>query len=201
MYSDWGKMFHSDATAHRFGELLVCKNTEAVPVSDSIAYARCILFYLCARYCRYLPDDGFHNTTAAKQFDKIDMVFIGTVTISAAHSPVFSSHMQLHIPFLYPSLHAWLDRSFFCIIYHPDGDDNMLPWDPRLEQIRVLLKMCVLTNKCIFACTFASHMLIYMYTTVRTPDLPSQLHCFLRHFNVHLLLCVVTCGTDIALAG
>ena len=44
-----------------------------------------------------------------------------------------------------------------------DGDDNFLPWDPRLDQARVLLKMCVLTNKCLYACTFASHMLVYMY--------------------------------------
>ena len=46
-----------------------------------------------------------------------------------------------------------------------DGEPNLLPWHPDLEQVRVLLKMSLLTNKSVFACTFAMQMITFMCAT------------------------------------
>lgn len=46
-----------------------------------------------------------------------------------------------------------------------DGDPNLLPWHPHLDQIRGLLKMCLLTNKCVFACSFAMQLIAYICST------------------------------------
>ena len=43
-----------------------------------------------------------------------------------------------------------------------DGEENILPWEPQQEQIRILLKMCLLTNKCVFACSFAMQIIAYI---------------------------------------
>ena len=60
----------------------------------------------------YLPDSAFVDPKSLKNFDRIDMVFVG-------------------------------------------GSANHRPWSPRIRQVLILLRMCFLTNKCVFASTFA----------------------------------------------
>lgn len=113
----------------------------------------------------FLPDEGFRQDYAAKQFDKVDMIFIGT-----PNSRISSTHHALHIYARFNSTRFIISTS-----RPADGDDNFLPWDPRLDQVRILMKMCLMTNKCTFACTFANHMFVYMYALVDSRCRPTRL--------------------------
>lgn len=75
----------------------------------------------------YLPDSAFVDPKSLKNFDRIDMVFVG-------------------------------------------GSANHRPWSPRIRQVLILLRMCFLTNKCVFASTFACHAVAYICATGGDPD-------------------------------
>ena len=50
------------------------------------------------------------------------------------------------------------------------GEPTVLPWSPRFQQVLILCRMCFQTNKCMFATTFACHMLAYLCSTGGEPD-------------------------------
>jgi hypothetical protein len=41
-----------------------------------------------------------------------------------------------------------------------DGDGNLLPWMRKCEKLKILFKMCKITNKCLFASGFGMQMLV-----------------------------------------
>jgi len=51
-----------------------------------------------------------------------------------------------------------------------DGEANLLPWLPQAHKLRILVRMCAITRKCLFASTFAMQMLIY-YCATGFPDI------------------------------
>jgi hypothetical protein len=50
------------------------------------------------------------------------------------------------------------------------GQPSHRPWSPRIRQVLILLRMCFLTNKCLFASTFACHAVAYICATGGDPD-------------------------------
>ena len=51
------------------------------------------------------------------------------------------------------------DRLDFIFI---GGHPSLTPWSPSISQVFTLMRMCYLTNKCIFATSFACHMLVHI---------------------------------------
>ncbi len=49
------------------------------------------------------------------------------------------------------------------------GSPTHLPWAPRVAQVLILCRMCFQTNKCLFATTFAAHMVAYLCSTGGEP--------------------------------
>eukprot|EP00944_MAST-04C_sp_MAST-4C-sp1_P010252 g10252.t1 len=54
------------------------------------------------------------------------------------------------------------DRLDFIFI---GGHPSLTPWSPSISQVFTLMRMCYLTNKCIFATSFACHMLAHVCCT------------------------------------
>jgi len=46
-----------------------------------------------------------------------------------------------------------------------EGDVNVLPWDPSLSKILILLRMCIKAKKTLFASAFAMQALVYLTAT------------------------------------
>jgi hypothetical protein len=45
------------------------------------------------------------------------------------------------------------------------GNPTLMPWDKAIRQVNILLRMCYLTNKCLFASSFACHLLAHICCT------------------------------------
>ena len=64
--------------------------------------------------------------------------------------------------FVDPMAVTKFDRLDFIFV---GGQATLLPWDTGLKQVFLLLKMCFVTNKCLFTTTFATHMVAYICAT------------------------------------
>ena len=125
---------------------------------------------------RILLVDGYGSSNAArsrwKEFCNIVVAAcdLQNIHVNMQTSPYNRLHEYIYQPdsaFVDPLSIKRFDRLDMIFV---GGEATVLPWSPRFQQVLILCRMCFQTNKCLFATSFACHMLCYLCATGGEPD-------------------------------
>jgi hypothetical protein len=131
---------------------------------------------LSGKMVRILVVDGFGSSSDArdrwKEFCKIvvaacDLQNIHVNMQTCKYNRLHEYIYQPDSAFVDPLSIKRFDRLDLIFV---GGEATILPWSPRFQQVLILCRMCFQTNKCLFATSFACHMLTYLCATGGEPD-------------------------------
>ena len=129
-----------------------------------------------AQMVRILLIDGYGSSDAArtrwKEFCRgivaaCDLQNIHVNMQTCKYNRLHEYIYQPDSPFVDPLSIKRFDRLDIIFV---GGEPTVLPWSPRFQQVLILCRMCFQTNKCLFATSFACHMLAYLCATGGEPD-------------------------------
>ncbi|KAG9413869.1 hypothetical protein AC1031_013080 [Aphanomyces cochlioides] len=95
-----------------------------------------------------------------RYMEKLDVT--GMTLLEKHRSDLTEFIFELHSDTSDPAAITRFDRLDFVFV---DGDCTLPPWHPGLKKVCTLVKMCMMTGKCLFGATFAASMLAYLCST------------------------------------